>query len=124
MERLTRSSPRQPSRPPTNPSALPLSRTSGRKRARARVSTLSDALSLLSIAYIYTPLRWTKCVSPVAVYTAPTTVSLRHAIPPRNIPLDRPGSRLLLLFILLLVLRLALFLVQLVPRTSSMVHGR
>lgn len=60
MERLTRSSPRRyhPS-PPV--------------RARAPLPFL-DALLPLSTAYI--PLRWTKCVSPVAVYTAPTTVSL------------------------------------------------
>ena len=63
MERLTRSNPRH--------SRLLLS--CARARARFYPFSTRSALSPLSIAYI--PLRWTKCVSPVAVYTASTTVS-------------------------------------------------
>lgn len=71
MERLTRSNPRH-------------SRLFSRARA---LLPFLDVLSPLSVVYI--PLRWTKCVSPVAVYTASTTVS--PLLLPTVHPLDGPG---------------------------------
>lgn len=70
-----------------------------------------DTLSPLSIAYI--PLRWTKCVSSVVVYTASTTVFLLPLLPPRPPPSFTPSTR-----------SRSFLLVLLVPRTSSMVHSR
>lgn len=81
LERLTRSNPR-------HSRLFPPACTCECVCVRALLPFL-DTLSPLSIAYI--PLRWTKCVSSVVVYTASTTVFLSPPLlPPRPPPLVHP----------------------------------